>query len=177
MTEESTRVEVSRRINAPATAIFEILASPHRHKEFDGSNMLRDAVTVDPLSEVGETFTIKMHRLGRDYEMINHVVAFERNRLVAWEPSPGDIDTAGGDATRVGVPSGYRWGYELLPDSADATVVTEFFDCGPAENRWILEREDGGWINGHTSVSESMTRTLALLEQTCLGDGGESHVR
>jgi hypothetical protein len=57
----------------------------------------------------------------------------------------------------------------MMPDGANATVVTEFFDCGPEENRWILEREDGGWINGHNSVMVSMTRTLELLEQACLG--------
>jgi uncharacterized protein YndB with AHSA1/START domain len=169
MTDETTRVEVSRRIGVPAAAVFEILASPHRHTEFDGSDMLRGAVVDRPVSGVGETFTLKMHRLGRDYQMINHVVAFEPNQLIAWEPSPGDIETAGGDAARVGVPAGYRWGYQMMPDGANATVVTEFFDCGPEENRWILEREDGGWINGHNSVMVSMTRTLELLEQACLG--------
>lgn len=168
MAEETARVEVSRRIGASAAAVFDILASPHRHSEFDGSDMLRGAVVDRPISGVGETFTIKMHRLGRDYEMINHVVAFEPNQLIAWEPSPGDIETAGGDPARVGVPSGYCWGYQLTPDGANVTVVTEFFDCGSEANRWILEREDGGWVNGHTSIVVSMTRTLALLEQACL---------
>jgi hypothetical protein len=169
MAQEGTRVEASRRIGAPAAVIFEILASPHRHTEFDGSDMLRGAAVDRSISGVGETFTIKMHRLGRDYEMINHVVAFEPNQLIAWEPSPGDIDTAGGNPARIGVPSGYRWGYQLMPDGAEATIVTEFFDCGCEENRWILEREDGVWINGHNSVVVSMGRTLTLLEQACLG--------
>ncbi len=169
MTEEATRVEVSRRVDAPATTVFQIFASPHRHTDFDGSGMLRGAVVDRPISGVGETFTIKMHRLGRDYEMINHVVAFEPDQLIAWEPSPGDIDTAGGDPARIGVPSGYRWGYQFVPDGAHATVVTEFFDCGAEENRWILEREDGSWVNGHNSLLVSMTRTLALLEQACVG--------
>ena len=169
MSEKTTRVEVSRRIDAPAAAIFELLVSPRRHWEFDGSEMLRGAVDDCSISRVGETFTIKMHRLGRDYEMINHVVAYEANRLIAWEPSPGDVDTAGGDPSKIGVPSGYRWGYELVPDGVGTTVVTEFFDCGTEENGWILERDDGGWINGHNSLVVSMTRTLARLEQVCLG--------
>jgi hypothetical protein len=177
MTEEATRVEVSRRIDAPATTIFENLASPQRHAEFDGSDMLRGAAVDRPISGVGETFTIKMHRLGRDYEMINHVVAFEPNLLIAWEPSPGDIDTAGGDPARIGVPAGYRWGYQLVPDGTDSTIVTEFFDCGVEENRWILEREDGGWINGHNSVLVSMTKTLVLLEQACCGWVRDSRAR
>jgi hypothetical protein len=169
MTETAARVEETRRIASPATTVFEILASPHRHAEFDGSDMVRGALVDRPISKVGETFTIKMHRLGRDYEMINHVVAFESNRLIAWEPSPGDIDTAGGDPARIGVPAGYRWGYQLIPDGAEATFVTEFFDCGSEENRWILEHDEGGWINGRNPLVVSMTRTLALLERACLG--------
>jgi hypothetical protein len=157
-------VEVSRRIRAPAGRIFEILATPCRHPEIDGSGMLRGAVDDRPISGVGETFTVQMHRLGRDYTMINHVVAFERDRVILWEPSPGDVETAGGDAAGVGKPAGYRWGYRLEPDGKDATVVTSVFDCGPEQNRWILQQEDGGWINGRNSVLESMSSSLELLE-------------
>ena len=167
MSEVQAKVEVSRRIEVTAPTIFLVLASPHRHQEFDGSGMLRAALSDELITRPGGTFTVKMHRLGRDYEMINHVVAFESNRLIAWEPSPGDLDTAGGDVARIGVPSGYRWGFRLEPESDDSTLVTEFFDCGPAENHWILEGDGGSWINGYQSVRESMTRTLALLEEVC----------
>jgi uncharacterized protein YndB with AHSA1/START domain len=165
VTEAANSIEVSRRIEAPAATIFQILASPHRHAEFDGSGMLRDAVADDAISGAGETFTIKMHRLGRDYSMINHVVEFEPNRLITWEPAPGDIDTAGGDPSKIGVPSGYRWGYRLVPDGDSATVVTEVFDCGTEENRWILENEAGGWINGKNPVLDSMSMTLERLDR------------
>ena len=130
-------------IAAPAAHIFEILACPRRHAEFDGSGMLRGVVIDRPISGVGETFTVEMHRLGRDYVMINHVVEFEADRLITWEPSPGDIDTAGGDASRIGVPSGYRWGYRLNPEGVTTTLVTEVFDCGTEENLWILQRDGG----------------------------------
>jgi len=163
MEKESTRVEVSRRIEAPANSVFEILASPSRHQEFDGSGMLRAALDEGLISGVGETFTLKMHRFGRDYEMINHVVAFDANHLIEWQPSPGDVETAGGDGSRVGVASGYSWGYQLVEDGGTGTVVTEFFDCGTEENRWILEQDDGRWINGSNSVTVSMTKTLELL--------------
>jgi uncharacterized protein YndB with AHSA1/START domain len=165
MAEESQRVEVSRRIEAPAARIFGILADPHRHPDFDGSGMLRGAVVDRPVSAVGDIFTMKMHRLGRDYQMVNHVVAFEPDRRIVWEPAPGDLPTAFGDPSKVGVPAGYRWGYRLTPDGDDATVVTEVFDCGPEENRHILLNEDGAWINGTNSVRESMTASLKRLEQ------------
>jgi hypothetical protein len=165
MAEESRRVEVSRRIEAPAARIFEILANPHRHMDFDGSDMLRGAALNRPISGVGDTFTMKMHRLGRDYLMVNYVVEFEPDARIVWEPAPGDVPTAGGDPSRVGVPAGYRWGYSLTPDGDDATIVNEVFDCGPEENRHILLREGGSWINGANSVLESMTASLEKLEK------------
>jgi hypothetical protein len=164
MTDESWRLEVSRRIKAPAAVIFEILANPQRHMDFDGSDMLRGADINRPISDVGDTFTMKMHRLGRDYLMINHVVEFEPDRRISWEPAPGDLPTAGGDPSKVGIPAGYRWAYRLTPDGDDATVVTEVFDCGSEENRQSLLREDGEWINGNNSVLESMAASLERLE-------------
>jgi hypothetical protein len=164
MPEDVNPLEVSRRIEAPASHIFEILASPHRHREFDGSGMLRGAAVDGPISGVGDTFTMSMHRLGRDYFMVNYVVEFEPDRRIFWEPAPGDLDTAGGDPSKVGVPAGYRWGYFLSPDGHDATVVTEVFDCGPEANRWILLQEGGEWINGSNPVVESMTATLERLD-------------
>ena len=165
MTAETEPVEVSRRIEAPAAFIFEILANPQRHMDFDGSDMLRGAVIDRPISGVGDTFTMKMHRLGRDYLMLNYVVEFEPDRRIFWEPAPGDVATAGDDPSKVGIPAGYRWGYIFTPDGDNATVVTEVFDCGPVENRWILLREGGQWINGTNSVLESMTATLERLEE------------
>jgi hypothetical protein len=45
MTDDEYRpVAVSRRICAPAHDIFQVLADPVRHPEFDGSQMLREAV-------------------------------------------------------------------------------------------------------------------------------------
>jgi hypothetical protein len=157
-------IEVSRRIEAPAALIFAILANPQRHTEFDGSDILRGSDIGSRISGVGDTFTMEMHRLGRDYLMVNHVVEFVPDRRISWEPAPGDLETAGGDPSKVGIPAGYRWGYVLTPDSDNDTVVTEVFDCGHEENRWILLREDGQWINGRNSVLESMTATLERLE-------------
>src|ERR1700728_3036089 len=164
MAEESKPVEASRRIGAPAHLIFEILANPQRHMDFDGSDMLRGAVLGRPISDVGDTFTIKMHRLGDDYLMINYVVEFERDRRIFWEPAPGDPSRAeGDDPAKVGIPAGYRWGYILTPDGDDATLVTEVFDYGPLPED--LLRDGGRWINGSNSVRESMAASLERLEK------------
>jgi hypothetical protein len=167
MSEESRSIEVSRRIEAAAAPIFEILANPQRHMDFDGSDMLRGAVLDRPISDVGDTFTMKMHRLGDDYLMLNYVVEFEPDRRIFWEPAPGDPSRAeGDDPSKVGIPAGYRWGYILTPDGDDATVVTEVFDCGTVteEIRQSLLRDGGAWINGNSSVLESMTASLERLE-------------
>jgi hypothetical protein len=168
MTKESKPIEVSRRIGAAAAPIFEILANPQRHMDFDGSDMLRGAVLDRPISNVGDTFTMKMHRLGDDYLMLNHVVEFEPDRRIFWEPAPGDPSRAeGDDPSKVGIPAGYRWGLVLTPDGDDATVVTEVFDCGTVteEIRQSLLSDGGTWINGNNPMRESMTASLERLEK------------
>jgi hypothetical protein len=168
MTEETKPAEVSHRIEAPAALIFKILANPQRHMDFDGSDMLRGAVLDRPITDVGDTFTMKMHRLGDDYLMVNHVVEFEPDRRIFWEPAPGDPSRAeGDDPSKVGIPAGYRWGYILTPDGDEATVVTEVFDYGTVtqETRQSLLSDGGAWINGNNSVLESMTASLERLER------------
>jgi len=163
MAEGSRRTEESRRIEAPATLIFKILANPRRHMEFDGSGMLRGAVLGRPISDVGDTFTMKMHRLGDDYLMLNYVVEFAPDRRIFWEPAPGDPSRAeDNDPSKVGIPAGYRWGYILSPDGDDATVVTEVFDPGPLPEDLFLD--GGAWINATNPVRESMAASLERLE-------------
>ena len=168
MSEARKPIEVSRRIETAAPPIFAILAHPQRHMDFDGSDMLRGALLDRPISDVGDTFTMRMNRLGDDYLMLNYVVEFEPDRRIFWEPAPGDPSrTDGDDPSKVGIPAGYRWGYILTPDGDDATVVTEVFDYGTVteEIRQSLLRDGGAWINGNSSVVESMTASLERLEK------------
>jgi hypothetical protein len=128
--------------------------------------MLRGAVDNRPISGAGDTFTMKMHRLGDDYLMLNYVVEFEPDRRIFWEPAPGDPSrTEGNDPSKVGIPAGYRWGYILEPEGEDATVVTEVFDAGPMPEQ--LLRDGAAWINGTNSVFESMTASLEMLAKIC----------
>jgi hypothetical protein len=164
MEDQSKRVEVSRRIEASADRIFKIVANPQCHMDFDGSGMLRGAILDRPISGVGDTFTMKMYRLGDDYLMLNHVVEFEPSRRIFWEPAPGDPSrTEGNDPSKVGIAAGYRWGYILTPDGDDATIVTEVFDFTAVSED--LLHDDGSWINGSTSVIESIAGSLERLEK------------
>ena len=162
MAGEPRLIDASRRIGAPADRIFAILSDPRRHREFDGSGMLRGAVLDRPVTAVGDTFTMRMHRLGDDYLMLNYVVEFAPARRIFWEPAPGDPSRAeDNDPAKVGIPAGYRWGYILAPAGDAATVVTEVFDCGPLPES--LLRDGGAWINGASSVIESMNASLEKL--------------
>jgi hypothetical protein len=154
-------VKVSRRIGAPAAMIFRVLADPRRHTELDGSGMLRGTVTLTPISGVGDVFIMKMYfsELG-DYEMNNHVVEYEPDRRIGWEPEAGrGHPAAAAAASERGW--GQRWSYELVPDGPSATIVTEIYDCSfvPAVTRRNMD--DGEvWAKG-------MARTLERLDVVC----------
>jgi RNA polymerase sigma-70 factor, ECF subfamily len=154
-------VAVSRRITAPVDAIFRVLADPRRHADLDGSGMVRGTTTTAPLTAVGDVFTMAMHfpAIG-DYEMDNHVVAFEQDRRLAWEPAPG----RGHPEAVDGSPDrrwGHRWAYELQPDGPDATIVTEVYDCSRAP-------EAARTTHGGRTWTDAMTRTLERLERRCV---------
>jgi len=84
-------VSASKRIAAKPAEIFAILVNPERHTEFDGSGMLRGADGAGRLAGPGDVFSMRMYhdRFGH-YEMINTVVEYEPERLIAWEPARRD---------------------------------------------------------------------------------------
>lgn len=160
--DEYEPVAVSRRICAPAHDIFQVLADPARHPEFDGSGMLRGPVTPAIISGTGDVFVMKMYysELG-NYEMNNHVVEYEQDRGIGWEPAAGrghpDAAPDGPESARWG----HRWRYRLSPDGPDATLVTEIYDCSAAPENERLAIENGAiW-------AEDMARSLERLDAIC----------
>lgn len=152
-------IEVSRRISAPAADIFRILTDPARHQDLDGSEMVQRAVSIAPISGVGDVFVVHMRssKYG-EYEMNNHVVEFEPDRLLTWEPQAGKGHPHA-DLPRLG----HRWSYRLSPQGPDETVVTETYDCSrlPAEER-------RGMDNGRL-WAEAMEMTLERLDALLIG--------
>lgn len=161
-------VVVSRRIDVPAGDIFRILADPGRHLELDGSGMLRGGVRGGVVSGVGDVFVMRMHneRHG-DYEMRNHIVEYEPDRRIGWEPQPGrgHPDADGGGATW-----GHRWIFDLLPDGPGATVVTEIFDGSrlPEEKRDEVKSGRDWW---QTQMARTLERLADLCRPTGAPDG------
>jgi hypothetical protein len=153
-----TVVTVSRRIEAPAPVIFALLADPRRHVDLDGSGMLRGAVTDAPVSSVGDVFVMGMHHEALDaYEMNNHVISYEADRLIGWEP------VAGRGHPSAGHREGHRWSFGLTPDGPSATVVTESYDCTRTS-----EQMQAAVLNGSAWV-EAMAKTLERLDFLCTG--------
>jgi len=160
--DECPPVAVSRRICAPAHDIFEILADPVRHIELDGSGMLRGAASTAMVTGVGDVFVMKMYYAGLgDYEMNNHVVDYEPDRRIGWEPEAGRGHPGAAPGSRAAARWGHRWTYQLTPDGPDATIVTETYDCSA-----VPEHERRGMDNG-TVWLESMTNTLERLDALC----------
>jgi hypothetical protein len=152
-------VSVSRKIEAPAEKLFGLLARSANHPLVDGSGMLREAPSDVVLTGVGDVFAMRMHNdeMG-DYEMSNHVVEFELNRRITWEPVM-TAATRAEDQADLGDKADHRWSYELTPVDEGSTLVTETFDCSRSPE-WLRQAVRGGdrWI-------ASMTATLEKLEK------------
>jgi hypothetical protein len=121
-------VAESRDINAPASRIFSILSNPAMHPDVDGTGMLQSSVDNEVITKVNDVFYISMTHwdLG-NYVMANHVVEFERDRRIAWEPVVHSFEKPE-YRSGVGQPALREWGWQLEPLSDDTTRVTEYFE-------------------------------------------------
>ena len=118
----------SRDINAPASRIFSILSDPAKQPEVDGTGMLQGALDNDVITQVGDVFYISMNHwdLG-NYVMANHVVGFEQDRHIAWEPVVHSYESPEYQS-HVGKPALREWGWRLEPLSEERTRVTAYFE-------------------------------------------------
>jgi hypothetical protein len=103
-----------------------------------------------------------------NYEMNNHVVEYEQDRRIGWEPEAGrghpNAAPEGSDPARWG----HRWSYVLTPDGPDATLVTEVYDCSAAPEDERLQMDNGAvW-------AEDMAASLERLEAICTRQGNEA---
>jgi hypothetical protein len=111
------------------------------------------------ISGVGDVFVMKMYfsHLG-DYEMNNHVVEYEQDRRIGWEPEAGRGHPNAASDSQESARWGQRWSYQLTPDGPDATIVTEIYDCSRAPEKERAKMDNGKiWI-------ESMAKTLERLD-------------
>jgi hypothetical protein len=147
------RLEVTRTIAAPASAIFAVLSDPQGHVAIDSSGMLQDADGA-PVTAVGESFVVHMDRealndfpMGR-YDVTVQIRDFQPDALISW--------TILG---QIRPQIGHVYGYRLEP-TADGTVVTSFYDWSEIDEKW---RAAGIF----PVISETALRaTLGILDRT-----------
>lgn len=113
-------IQGERVISAPRQAIFDLLADPRKHSEFDGSGTVQGQLTTthDRL-KLGAVFGMQM-RKGINYRMRNTVIEFEEGARIAWKPA-----------------GNYVWRY-VLEDAPAGTRVIEQWDARRFKLRLFL---------------------------------------
>ncbi len=167
MTDDTCQpVSVSRTIDAPAETLFDFLCHPANHPLIDGSGMLRESFS-GVISGVGDVFSMRMHNdeMG-DYEIANHVVEYERNALIGWEPVLKAASRTE-DQGDIGARGQHRWSYELTPLGPTSTLVTETYDCTRAPE-WLRKAVKGGarWMTSMTGTLEKLDTLSRAAETT-----------
>ena len=111
-------------INAPAEAIFAVLADPGTHAAIDGTGWVREPLDDQRLAGAGQVFRMAMYNEnapGGHYRMANRVQVFDPPRAISWEPG---MDAGDADPQIVG----HIWRYDLAPAGPSATEVTLSYD-------------------------------------------------
>lgn len=129
------------RVDAPAQAVFDVLAAPAQHPAFDGSGTVRTQVSGPARLSLGARFGMGM-RIRLPYRTDNTVVEFEEGRRIAW--------------CHV---NRHRWRYELEPVDEGSTLVTETFD-----GRTALFPPSLLLINALSNNQVAVAKTLVRLK-------------
>jgi len=151
----SDQVSDSIPIDAPPDVVFAILASPRQHTRIDGSGSVQSVIAgPERITRTGERFTVRMKLFGVPYVIVNRVVEFEADRLIAWRHFTAN-----------------RWRYELTPTADGGTTVTETFDMSRADP---VTDAVVRWAKFPERNQQGITDTLARLKQAAEADASES---
>jgi hypothetical protein len=129
-------------VDAPADAIFDVLADPALHAQFDGSGTVRSMASGPERLSLGSRFGMGM-RIKVPYRTDNEVVEFDEDRLIAWCHF-----------------NKHRWRYELEPLGGTSTVVTETFD-----GRTALFPPALLLMNAYNNNQVAVAKTLVRLKE------------
>lgn len=131
-------------ISAPAREIFNYLADPRKHHEFDGSGTVVGHVSGPERLQSGSRFGMSM-RIKAPYRVLNTVREFELDRRIAWSHF-----------------NRHRWRYELEP-AEGGTWVTETFDGSTAWFPPALQVINA-YENNQIAIAKTLVRLKRLLE-------------
>jgi hypothetical protein len=111
-------------IDAPAEAIFAVLADPTTHSAIDGTGWVREPLEDQPVTAAGQIFGMSMYHPNRpdgNYQMFNQVQLFDPPSTISWKPGYD----AGDGSLGFG---GWVWRYDLRPTGPSKTTVTLSYD-------------------------------------------------
>ena len=111
-------------IDAPAEAVFAVLANPERHAAIDGTGWVCEALDSELLTATGQIFRMEMYHPNHPdghYQIANRVEAFDPPRTIAWKPG-----TEADDGTLSF--GGWVWRYDLTPAGPSSTTVALAYD-------------------------------------------------
>ncbi|WP_134764684.1 SRPBCC family protein [Nocardioides sp. 1609] len=128
---DDKRITVQRTIDAPTTAVFDVLSNPQRHADLDGSGFVISDDRSDRITGTGQKFRMNMSgdHMGGDYQTDNHVTGYDENKLLAWQTAPAGVE-----------PPGWEWVWELEANGPDATDVTLVYDWSHVTDPAILQK-------------------------------------
>jgi hypothetical protein len=133
-------------INAPTALIFDMIADPQMHAQFDGSGTVQRQIKGPQRLSMGATFGMAM-RIGFPYTITNTVEEFEEPTRIAWR--------------HLGR---HRWRYELEARDESTTVVTETFDGSTAIFPPALKLINAYEYN-QKAILKSLVRLKVLAEE------------
>ena len=148
-------ISVERVVAAPPEVIFDLLAHPERHREFDGSGTVQQARSSGGRRVgLGDAFGMDMH-WGVPYSTRNEVVEFEEGRRIAWRtlaPKPLTL-----------LFTGRTWRYELEPVEG-GTLVRETWDPSTEAlpSRALIKRRVSGLTKNN--MRRTLDRIAEVLE-------------
>src|SRR5699024_8200124 len=136
----STEIDVE----APAEAVFELIADPGRQPEWDGSDNLGSAPEGQRVRGTGGTSAPTL-TTGVDRE--SHIVDFAEGRRIAWKPSE-----VGGE------PFGQKWVWEIEPTGEGACLVRHTYD-------WTQLRDPQRLSRAQATTVANLLASLKRLKQ------------
>jgi hypothetical protein len=133
-------------VDAAPDVIFDLLADPSRHCDFDGSGTVQASRASAPqrLSE-GAKFGMEM-KMVVPYRMTNEVVEFVENDTIAWRHLGGHI-----------------WRYRL-EEIDGGTKITEEFDWRTSKAPPLLKLT-GAPAKNAASIEKTLERLAVLVDE------------
>lgn len=156
------RISATTVIDAPADAVFAVLADPASHAAIDGTGWVTRAVDGEPLTGAGQIFRMSMFhpnhpdRPDGKYETANLVEVFEPPNAIAWKTGydPGD------GRLRFG---GWFWRYDLGTSGPSNTTVTLSYDWSAVSDE--IRELIGFPMFPPEHLSNSLAHLAALVER------------